>query len=380
MLSKSERLNRIVVVGGGLAGAHTCEQLRRRGHEGELILLAAEPYAPYDRPPLSKEVLRGERDDTTLPIDLAGLGVHITTHTAATGLDLENHVVHTYTTELVAGLSAESSGQIRFDGLVIATGASPITLPGPGKQFAVRTLDDACRLRERLTPGARVVVVGASWIGAEVATSALARGCSVTCVEADTAPVARTLGPEVGKRLIPWWDDVNLRLGSPVYRIEDGAVVLSDGTALAADVVVAGVGVRPDVAWLAGSGLELDRGVVVDEWLRAAPGVVAVGDVAAWWSRRYGARMRVEHWDDAVTGPAVAASSLLIAADPGECTDAALHDPVPYFWSDQFGHKLQYVGHHDPSLARARGRQGLECRVARQRRTARRRAGGRPAP
>jgi len=340
---------RIVVVGGGLAGARTCEQLRRQGYEGELILIGAEPHMPYDRPPLSKEVLRGERADTTLPVGLGGLDVEILLGTSATGLDLAERAVRICPTSTADGLSAGMSRTIGFDRLVIATGVAPITLPGPGHQFVVRTADDARRLRDRLRPGARVVIVGAGWIGAEVATSALARGCAVTCVEVDSAPVARVLGTEVGKRLIPWWSDVDLRLNARVDRVDDGAVVLADGTAIPADVVVTGVGARPETAWLIGSGLELDRGVVVDEWLRAAPGVVAVGDVAAWWSRRYGTRMRLEHWDNASMGAVVAASTLLNAPDPGSDADAPAYDPVPYFWSDQFGHKLQYVGHHDPA-------------------------------
>jgi 3-phenylpropionate/trans-cinnamate dioxygenase ferredoxin reductase component len=344
----SRDLRRIVVAGGGLAGARTCEQLRRQGFEGELVLLCAEAHAPYDRPPLSKEVLQGKRDRTTLPVDLSGLGVWVAPQTSATGLDMERRVVHTLTTETVAALPAESSGQFGFDGLVIATGSSPMTLPGGGEQFTVRTVDDAHRLRERLQPGARVVIIGASWIGAEVATSALARGCEVTCLEAGSAPVARALGQEIGKRLATWWKDVDLRLDTPVDRVETGAVILRDGTALPADVVVVGVGVRPETGWLARSGLGLDRGVVVDEYLLAAPDVVAVGDVAAWWSRRYGTRMRVEHWDDAATGPAVASASLL-AADTVDSGSRPVHDPIPYFWSDQFGHKLQYVGQHDPS-------------------------------
>lgn len=335
---------RIVVVGGGLAGARTCEQLRRRGFEGELTLVAAEPHLPYDRPPLSKDVLRGGRDSTTLPVDLAGLGVHVRLDTAAAGLDVDERVLHTFTTETVGGATADSAGRLGFDALAIATGATPITLAGPGEQLTVRTLDDALRLRARLTPGARVVVIGASWIGAEVASSALALGCRVTCVEAGPGPAARALGSEVAKRVAPWWSGVDLRTDVAVDHVAEGAVVLRDGTELPADVVVTGVGVRADTGWLAGSGLELDRGVVVDGHLRAAPGIVAVGDVAAWWSRRYGRRLRVEHWDDAAVGPAVAAATLL-----GDTT--VPHDPVPYFWSDQFGHKIQYVGHHDPAAS-----------------------------
>lgn len=333
----THRLSRIVVAGGGLAGARTCEHLRRHGHEGEIVLVSGEPHPPYDRPPLSKQVLSGERDDTALPIDFAALGVTTLTGTMATGLDLTRRVV---------GLSSAAS-ELSFDGLVIATGAEPIRLPGPGTQFAVRTLDDARRLRDRLVPGARVVIIGASWIGAEVATGALARGCAVTCVEAGPAPCASALGTAVGGRFAAWWSRADLRLDTRVEQIEDGAVVLSDGAELPADVVVTGVGVRPGTGWLADSGLELDRGVVVDEWLRAAPDVVAVGDVAAWWSRRYSARMRVEHWDDAVAGSLVAASTLLAGPD----AETAVHDPVPYFWSDQFGHKVQYVGRHDPGAA-----------------------------
>lgn len=336
--------HRIVVVGGGLAGARTCEQLRRRGFEGELTLVAAESHLPYDRPPLSKDVLRGDRDTTTLPVDLAGLGVHVMLDTAATGLDLAERVLHTFTTETVGGAAAESAGRQGFDALAIATGASPITLPGPGEQLVIRTLDDALRLRARLTPGARLVVVGASWIGAEVASSALARGCDVTCVEAGAGPVAQALGPEVSKRVTAWWSGVDLRTDTAVDHVAHGAVVLRDGTDIPADVVVTGVGVRAETGWLAGSGLELDRGVVVDEYLRAAPGIVAVGDAAAWWSRRYARRLFVEHWDDAAVGPAVAAATLL-----GDT--ATPHDPVPYFWSDQFDHKIQYVGHHDPATS-----------------------------
>jgi NADPH-dependent 2,4-dienoyl-CoA reductase/sulfur reductase-like enzyme len=357
MSSATGQPKRIVVVGGGLAGTRTCEQLRRKDYEGELTMVAAERHAPYDRPPLSKEVLRGDRDDTALKVQLGELGVQLMTNTAATGVHPQERVVHTRTTETVADLAAESVHEIGFDGLVIATGAAPVTLPGSGEQFVVRTIDDAHRLRERMTPGARVVVVGASWIGAEVASSALSRGCQVTCVEAGPTPVAATLGPAVGKRLTRWWDGVDLRVDTPVQRIDDGAVVLADGSEVPADVVVVGVGVRPQTGWLAESGLRLDRGVVVDEWLRACPGVVAVGDVAAWWSRRYATRMRTEHWDDAAVAPAVAAGTLLSppARESMSATDieadVSVHDPVPYFWSDQFGHKLQYVGQHDPADA-----------------------------
>ncbi|MCW2743445.1 MAG: oxidoreductase [Blastococcus sp.] len=318
----------IVVVGAGLAGTNTCEQLRLRGFDGKITLLGAESGAPYDRPPLTKAVLSGDRECTTLDIDLAALNVDHRPGTAATGLRLADLVVEC------------SAGELPFDGLVIATGARPITLPGTSEQHTIRTIDDARRLRAKLLPGAHVVVIGGSWIGAEVATAAMARGCRVTCIEAGPTVAHVALG-SVGRRLEPWWDGVDLRLDTMVERLDDREVHLVGGGSVPADVLVVGVGVRPDVAWLRNSGLEIDRGVVVDERLRAADGVVALGDASSWWSRRYGRRLNVEHWDNAVMSASVAAATLLSA------DDAPVYDPIPYFWSDQFGHKIQYVGAHD---------------------------------
>jgi NADPH-dependent 2,4-dienoyl-CoA reductase/sulfur reductase-like enzyme len=304
-------------------------QLRRRGFDGEVVMLGAEPHPPYDRPPLSKAVLAGHRDDTTLRFDPVALRVDVRLSTPATRLDLDGRRVGT------------PGDDVPFDRLLIATGARPVRLPGPGPQLTLRTVDDALALRGRLQPGARVVLVGASWIGAEVATAALARGCRVTCLEAGPAPLAQALGVDLGASFLPWWEDVDLRLGTGVGSVERGEVVLSDGGSVPADVVVVGVGVRPETRWLEDSGLELDRGVVVDEHLRATePGVVALGDVAARWSPRAGARLRVEHWEDAGSAGAVAAGTLLA----GDGDELPVHDPVPYFWSDQFGHKIQYVG------------------------------------
>ena len=322
--------SRVIVVGGGLAAARTCQALRRRGFDGTITLLTDERILPYDRPPLSKDVLAGKRDDTALKIDFADLDVHVVHGAAAQTLDMDRRVVTT------------SAGDFDYGGLVIATGAHPIRVPGDGEQLTLRTLQDAIALRQRLTPGTRVVLIGASWIGAEVATAALAHGCTVSCVEAGPAPLAQALGEQVGKRLLSWWSGIDLRLGTSVEQVSDGGVLLSDGCSLAADVVVTGVGVRPSAGWLDGSRIQLDRGVVVDERLIAAPDVVAVGDVAAWWSRTWNQRMRIEHWDDAASGPATAAASLLYPDAP----DGPIHDPVPYFWSDQFGNKLQYVGAH----------------------------------
>jgi 3-phenylpropionate/trans-cinnamate dioxygenase ferredoxin reductase component len=184
-------------------------------------------------------------------------------------------------------------------------------------------------------------VVGAGWIGAELATSAAKKGCEVTVLEAAPAPLASALGAEAGSRTVPWYSaaGVDLRLGQPVESVEHGGIALPGGGWLAADEVVTAVGVRPEVGWLAGSGVLLENGVAVDEGLRASlPGVFAAGDCAAFWSRRFDRRIRVEHWDSAIHAPDVVAANILGGSDR--------YDPVPYFWSEQFGRMVQYCGHH----------------------------------
>jgi NADPH-dependent 2,4-dienoyl-CoA reductase/sulfur reductase-like enzyme len=278
-------------------------------------------------------VLHGRRDSTALPFDAGALDVDLRLNQPARRLDLARRVV------------ATDDAEIAFSRLVIATGADPVRLSGEGPQVTLRTIDDALALREQLRPAARVVIVGASWIGAEVATAALAQGCRVTCLEGGAAPLACALGPEIGSSFLPWWGGVDLRLEAQVAAVRPGQVELADGSTVPADIVVTGVGVRPSTGWLASSGLDLDGGVLVDEHLRtSAPGVVALGDVAARWSPRSQARLRVEHWTDAGSaGPA--AADTLLAEDPDALP---AYDPVPYFWSDQFGHRLQYVGWHGP--------------------------------
>ncbi|MFC4059813.1 NAD(P)/FAD-dependent oxidoreductase [Planomonospora corallina] len=323
-------MNHVVVVGAGLAGVRSVEALRAHGFGGTITLLGDEPHRPYDRPPLSKAVLLGEIDFTAVDSDLDAMGVDFRPGVAAKGLR--------------PGVVETTEGELAYDGLVIATGATPIRLRGEGPQHVLRTIGDALELRALLREGGRVAVVGAGWIGAEVATAARRAGCEVTVVEAAAWPLAAALGP-VGAHTAPWYDQagVDLRPGAMVATVDHGGLTLTDGSTVEADVVVTGVGVRPAVDWLAGSGVELDDGVVTDEHLRTAlPGVVAVGDCAAWWSRRYGRRLRVEHWDTALNSPEVAAATLLGGA-PGE---GAVYDPVPYFWSEQFGHMVQYAGHH----------------------------------
>jgi 3-phenylpropionate/trans-cinnamate dioxygenase ferredoxin reductase component len=318
---------RVVVAGAGLAGLRVAEELRARGYDGALTLIGAEKRPPYDRPPLSKKVMTGELDDTGLRADLGSLAVDLRLGESATGV--RDHVLRT------------DAAEYEWDALIIATGASPVRLPGSGPQHVLRTADDALSIRSMLKPRTCLVIVGAGWIGAELATAAASRGCQVTVLEAADTPLAAAIGTEVGGLTAPWYAEagVELRLGESVAAIEPGGVALGDGHWLPADVVVTAVGVRPAVSWLTGTGIRLDNGVAVDAQLRTGvPGVYAVGDCASFWSGRYQRQLRFEHWDIALHAPEVAAANVL-----GGSTE---YDPVPYFWSEQFGRMVQYVGWH----------------------------------
>ncbi|GAB3676138.1 FAD-dependent oxidoreductase [Actinocorallia lasiicapitis] len=320
-------MERVIVVGGGLAGVRSVEALRSRGYTGGLRLVGAEKHRPYDRPPLSKQVLTGETADTTVDADWASLDVALDLGVTATGLRADERILET------------TAGDLPYDGLVIATGAEPIRLPGPGRQHVIRTVDDAHALRAGLLPGKKIVVVGAGWIGAEVATSAAKLGCEVTVLEAADAPLSAALGSALGALTVPWYAaaGVELRCGVKVASLEDGGVALVGGEWLEADEVVTGIGVRPSLGWV--SGLAVSDGIEVDAALRTSrPEIVAVGDCAARWSPRYGRRLRAEHWDVALNAPDTAAATLL-----GE---EAVYDDVPYFWSEQFGRMVQYAGYH----------------------------------
>ena len=321
------RVERVVIAGGGLAGLRTAEELRGRGYPGAITMVGAELRPPYDRPPLTKKFMTGQLDDTTLAADPAALGLDLRLGEAATGLD--------------GGVLRTDRGEHAFDALVLATGAVPVGLPGSGRQRFLRTFDDAGAIRDALRPGTRLAVVGAGWIGAELATTAAARGAQVTVVEAAAFPLAGALGDKAGSATVPWYADagVDLRLGQPVESVEQDGLVLPGGGWLPADLVVVAVGVRPQVGWLAGSPVKLENGVAADERLRtSATGVYAAGDCAAFVSARYGRRLRVEHWDNALHAPRVVAANIL----GGDET----YDPVPYFWSEQFGRMVQYAGHH----------------------------------
>jgi NADPH-dependent 2,4-dienoyl-CoA reductase/sulfur reductase-like enzyme len=335
----------IVVVGGSLAGLRAAEELRRQGFDGTITVVGDEPHRPYDRPPLSKQVLAGAwgRDQIDLTV-MADGGVD------ALDLDwrLGTRAVSLDVAERTLTLAGAETGRMSFDGLVIATGATPRTLPGHGDLAGIhtlRTLDDCLTVRSVLdAEPRRVVVVGAGFIGAEVAATCRTRGLDVTLIEALPVPLERAVGADVGALTADIHRDhgVDVRLGVGVARI-DGAerveqVQLADGTVLEADLVVVGVGVAPNTGWLEGSGLALDNGVVCDAACLAAPGIVAAGDVARWPSPRFGAALRVEHWDNAVTMGEHAARTLLAGDSAGP------YDPVPWFWSDQYDRKIQLAG------------------------------------
>ncbi len=317
---------RVVVAGAGLAGLRTTEELRARGYTGQIILIGAEARPPYDRPPLSKKVLT-EGVDPSLRADFGALDVDFRPSEPATGLDQGAVLTH--------------RGEYPFDQAVLATGALPVALPGTGPQRLLRSYDDALALRALLRPGLRLTIVGAGWIGAELATAAASRGCEVTVVEAGPAPLASAVGAPVGAQTARWYADagVQLRVGVAVESVQPGGLALAGGGWIGADEIVTAIGVRPATRWLEGSGLRLENGVAVDAGLRTSlPGVYAAGDCAAFESRRFGRRLRFEHWDVALHAPEVVAANVL----GGD----AVYDPVPYFWSEQFGRMVQYVGYH----------------------------------
>jgi NADPH-dependent 2,4-dienoyl-CoA reductase/sulfur reductase-like enzyme len=327
------------VVGASLAGLRAAETLRQEGFEGTLTVIGAEQHLPYDRPPLSKQLLTGEwntertllrpsRFYTELQLDLM-LGAE------AVALDATARTV-----------SLADGQRVSYDGLVIATGARSHVPEGWQREGVceLRTLDDAVTLRKQFAAKPRLVVVGAGFIGCEVAAAARRCGIDVTVIELMPAPLHSALGPQLGGAVARIHLDhgVSFRFGVGVAALEGSERVerirLTDGTAIDADLVVVGIGARPSTGWLAGSGLELSNGLVCDSRCAAAGNVVAAGDVACWFNERYGRHMRIEHWTNASEQGIAAARRLL----HGET--ATPYQPVPYFWSDQYDMKLQVAG------------------------------------
>ncbi|WEB44617.1 NAD(P)/FAD-dependent oxidoreductase [Streptomyces yunnanensis] len=339
---KTEGGKRIVIVGASAAGLTAAETLRRRGWDGHLTLIGDEARPPYDRPPLSKQILTGawEPQRTTLraPQELARLEIDLRLGRPATGLDVKRRQAR-----LAGGAT------IDFDGLIIATGVIPRRLPHGDLNgvHVLRTLDDALALRAALLTGPRVVVVGAGFLGTEVAAAAQTMGLEVTLVEPEPVPVRRPFGDRVGALVAALHRDhgTDLRCGVPVRGLCEGGgrvtgVELADGSGLPADAVVLALGSTPATDWLTGSGLTLANGVVCDALCRAAPGIYAAGDVASWHNPRFGTRMRLEHRMNATEQAMAAAGNLLGDAQP--------FAPVPYFWTDQYDTKIQAYGIFPP--------------------------------
>jgi 3-phenylpropionate/trans-cinnamate dioxygenase ferredoxin reductase subunit len=339
-------VNRVVVVGAGLAGLRACQGLRQRGYAGALTLLGDEPHPPYDRPPLSKQYLAGEwpRERVLLEPDerLAALGIELRLgpqHRAA-ALDLTGRV-----------LGLDSGEELSFDGLVLATGARARNLAafeGLRACHLLRSLDDAAALRSELAAGERhLLVVGGGFIGMEVAATSKRLGAKVTVVEPLPAPLARALGAEIGAAagLLHERHGVRLLLGRGVAAAVErpgGGIraELTDGTMLDADLALVGVGAAPNVEWLEGSGLEVGpAGVACDSCLRAGPGVVVAGDLAL-WRMEDGRQVRIEHRTNAAEQGDHAAAVLLGAT--------AAFETVPYVWSDQYDVKIQVLGLPEP--------------------------------
>ena len=336
------KLESIAVIGASLAGLRAVETLRRLGFEGRIHLVGAEQHLPYDRPPLSKAVLMGEREPDavglTKPEAFDALDLDLRLGSRAASLDLEGRAV-----------LLEDGDRVEFDGLLIATGATPREIPGTPPLAGIhvlRTLDDCMAIREALDASPRVAVVGAGFIGAEVAASCRERGLDVTMIETFETPLANALNRQIGDLVADVHSDhgVDLRCGVCVESFEGESrverVKLGDGGVVDADVVIVGIGVFPETRWLEGSGLELDNGVVCDETCATkAPDVVAAGDVARWTNPLFGESMRVEHWTNAVEQGEAAAERLLTGPD-----GAKPFAPVPYVWSDQYDRKIMSAG------------------------------------
>ena len=334
-------LSRIVVVGASVAGYGAIQELRKGGYDGALTLVGAEDRLPYDRPPLSKQVLAGDWEPDRVDFRLPDtLDVELRLGSAASALDLGERT-----------LRLASGADLPYDGLIIATGAAPRQLPGSESIEGVhvlRTLDDCLAVRAAFEQGARVAVVGAGFIGCEVAATARRRGLEVSLIEALPLPLAGALNPEIGQACADLHraHGVDLRCGVMVEGIDGGQraerLRLSDGSTVEADVVIVGIGVTPATAWLQSSGLTLDDGVVCDATCMAAPGVYAAGDVARWYNPRYASLMRIEHWTNAMEQGRAAARNLLAGPE-----DAEPYDHLPYFWSDQYDTSIQLAGRTD---------------------------------
>ncbi|OJY51424.1 FAD-dependent oxidoreductase [Pseudonocardia sp. 73-21] len=334
-----------VIIGAGLAGARTTEALREENFGGRITLIGEETSRPYERPPLSKDYLQGKVERDTIfvhePDWYAGHDVDLRLGTAVHAIDRDRH-------EIVLG----GGERLRYDKLLIATGASPRRLPLPGADAEqvhyLRHVEDCDRLREVLRTVSRIAIIGAGWIGLEVAAAARAADVAVTVVEVASLPLLRVLGPQIAPVFADLHraHDVDLRLGVGVAEITSagGSVTglrLADGTAVEADAVLVGVGATPNTHLAADAGLEVTDGIVVDASLRTSdPDIFAAGDVARAYHPLLDRHIRVEHWANARNQPATAAAAML--------GQDVRFEALPYFYSDQYDLGMEYTGYTEP--------------------------------
>ncbi|WP_454857202.1 NAD(P)/FAD-dependent oxidoreductase [Promicromonospora soli] len=343
-------MSRVAIIGGSAGGLLAAEALRRADFQGPITLVGDEPHLPYDRPPLSKQILSGqwETDKVTLRprTSIDALGVDLRLGVAATGLDADAHTV-----------LLDDGTDLHYERLIVATGVRARRLPGADGLRGVRTLrtlDDALALRARLRPGRRLVIVGAGFVGAEVAAVARGLGAEVTILEAGPVPMAGAIGEHAGRFLAALHHErgVHIRTGVVVTEVlgVDGAVaavVLADGEVVPADDLLIAIGSTPNTEWLADSGLDTTNGLVCDQYCAAAPDVYGVGDIASWHNPLFDLTMRVEHRTNAAE-QALAVARNLLAPD-----ERRPYAPVPYIWSDQYDTKVQTYGYlrdHDEDL------------------------------
>jgi NADPH-dependent 2,4-dienoyl-CoA reductase/sulfur reductase-like enzyme/nitrite reductase/ring-hydroxylating ferredoxin subunit len=327
----------VLIVGGGAAGLAAADMLRREGYDNPITIVSADPDAPVDRPNLSKDYLAGEAQDDWIPLWPAALyaerRIDLRLNSRAVSIDTAGRTV-----------TLENGTSLGFGALLLAAGADPVTLPiagsDAGRILYLRTFKDSQAIVERAKNARQVVVLGASFIGLEVAASLRARGIEVDVVAPEQLPLERVMGFEIGRFVQNLHEahGVSFHLGQTVAAIDGDTVRLSGGATLRADFVVAGVGVRPSIALAESAGITVDRGIVVNEYLEtSAPGIFAAGDLARWPDPHTGERIRVEHWVVAERQGQVAARNMLGGQEP--------FDAVPFFWSQHYDLTIRYVGH-----------------------------------